>query len=374
MAITNWAAGAAGGAHESDTERRKIALQAQAQENAQKRWEAEFEERKREREDAKQWREKTYADQRNDVNYNRDFEREKFDTQRGDVNYNRGFEREKFNAQRGDVDYNRGFEREKYDNKLYQDAFDNELKLDKHNQATALFDNQMAEYNRITADREAKQQASKTSLAALLAYGIRNGDRDEQGRIFIPTDAMNMFNASLSNAMGANRAEYMGAVLITKNPDGTPLNGMQVALLKKDGGVNVIPQNELAGLVDTFPGLKGEYDGLMGQLFPQQQKKPKFDNNTYKYLNDLIHESDNKIKALRSDKDLENNPKNPTAISHLETERGVYSAMRDIFMETNQLVPYDVALIEYQRRNREKLGLDEPVEERTAVDDELDLN
>jgi hypothetical protein len=369
MAITNWKS-VGESAFEADMKRSQLALQAEQQRQNQARWETERADRNRIREEEKQWRDKTYADQREDVKANRDFERQKWNAQREDVKQNRDFERQKWNAQREDVKQNRDFEQQKYLDRLDQDAFDNEIKAEKMNQQTALFEREMQAYNDIQAKKEAAQAASKTSLAAMLAYGIRNGDRDAQGRIFIPTDAMNVFNASLAQATGANRANYKGAVLITKDANGNPLNGMQVALLKEDGTAEVIPQAELAGLVDAYPSLKGEYDGLMGQLFPKTSSG--FDNNYYKYLNDSLDDVTSELKYERGNKDTLNNLNNPSVVNALTLKRNVQEFMRDHYMRSGEKLTYEDAVQLYKRATESRLGLGrrQPATQQ-AVDDDL---
>ena len=315
MAITNWKS-VGESAFEADMKRSQLALQAEQQRQNQARWEAERADRNRIREEEKQWRDKTYADQREDVKANRDFERQKWNAQREDVKQNRDFERQKWNTLRDDANYNRNFEQQKYLDRLDQDAFDNEIKAEKMNQQTALFEREMETYNQLKAKRDAEKEASRTSLAAAITYAIRNGDRDANGRIFLPVDALNVFNSELANATGVNRPGYKGLVLITKDASGNPLNGMQVALLRADGSAEVMPQSELAALVDTFSALKGEYDGLLNQLFPNQQNA-QIDNGRYKYLSDEIRSLEEQLKNELSSKDNLNRFNRPGEVERL---------------------------------------------------------
>lgn len=342
MAITNWKS-VGESAFEADMKRAQLALQAEQQRQNQARWEAERADRNRIREEEKQWRDKTYADQREDVKASRDFERQKWNTQREDVKQNRDFEQQKWNTLRDDANYNRAFEQQKYFDKLDQDAFDNEIKAEKMNQQTALFEREMQAYNDIQAKKEAAQAASKTSLAAMLAYGIRNGDRDAQGRIFIPTDAMNVFNASLAQATGANRAGYKGAVLITRDANGNPLNGMQVALLKEDGTAEVIPQAELAGLVDAYPSLKGEYDGLMGQLFHKTQTNA-FDSNYANYLNKNVSDAATTAANAANNKTLTGAVSDPEKLTQAEESEAVAKIKRKFYYENGVRLTDEQAL------------------------------
>ena len=248
--VTKWAK-VGSEAADGDAQRAQIALAQRRQ--AQSEAAQAFAQRRQvymDRENAKR-----YQDQRADADAAR-ARQERLDArqERLDAESVRRYDTERADR-RADVDYARKRQERLDGAQEEQNAFRRMLEREQQDQRNVLFERSMAEYNALQKQKEEARQVQNTSLASLLTYGMQHGDRQENGNIFIPADAIEVFNKSIAGALGARSPNALqGVVMMTRDASGQPLPSMQVALMKQDGDVEVIPNAMMQALLTAFPG------------------------------------------------------------------------------------------------------------------------
>lgn len=257
--------------------------------------------------------ERAYQDSRADRQYDAETAERGYQDSRADLQYNRNIAERGYRDSRADLKYDRELSERRYADQRADVAFSQMLQKDEHDKKMALYKRQEDEFAALEKAKGEERLARDASTASLLAYAFTNGDKDKNGNILVPLDAIQVFNKGLG--LDANNPNALGGVeIMITDQVGNPLAVPQVILFSKDGRPNVLNSDVIKNLASNYPGVldavsKGLGDdyaqrfasgfGLVQpqQMTPMQQVQSGYDREIAKYLRSRVEDASKRISA-----------------------------------------------------------------------------
>lgn len=322
MAVTNWKS-VGESIHQGDMDRARLALDARRVAMAEQAQQFNQQRQMHQDAEAKRIGERAYQDSRADLKYDRDSTESRFDKEYGlkkeanAIDANKTINDSLYkNATLGIKQREAAYKAREaeskareVENKVAENAFKQMLDADKHALQIAKFNQESEKLASLAKQQEEERMAKSASLASLLAYGFTHGDRDPKGTVFIPSDAIQLFNQGLG--AGQNDPNALGGVvMMTRDMAGRPLAIPQVAVLGRNGQAEVMNSEMLRGLFGNYPGLadslrKGFPDDANNWiaslgLQPQQEQGQVYDRTLADYYKSNVENASKRLSASYS--------------------------------------------------------------------------